>query len=207
MTRHILILAGSAVALLACGGRMEQLRQNAEALRQVVGTGERAQEADHLSAERSARGDTLPASADRLSLVLPGTVEGYLPSEAVEKDVVDGGATRTRRSWTSLDGATTLNASVVDHGNADAAARAGAAPYLDVEPHEDDTSVVKEMENLPENSAGSVVFNRQNGSTRATVGVRFRYTVTLETSGSANTSDMLSELASTIARRLEENDR
>jgi|GEM_PF-5178354 len=207
MTRHLQILAGCAVALCACGGRMEQLRQNAEALRQVVGTNERAQQAEQLSAERAARGDTLPSPAERLQLALPGAIEGYTPSEPTRMDVAEGGATRARRTWSSLDGATTLSATVVDHGNTDAAARAGADPYLDVESRDDESGAVSPVENLPDYSGGSISFNRQDGSTRAVVGVRYRYTVTLETGGNANTSDMLSELASTIAKRLEENDR
>lgn len=207
MTRHILILACCAMALPACGGRMEKLRQNAEALRQVVGTGERAQEAEQLSTARIARGDTLPVAPDQLELVLPGSVEGYAPSNSTERNTVDGGATRARRSWNSLDGSSTLSATIVDYGNANSETRAGADPYLEVEARDDDTAVVREVAKLPESSGGRVVFNRQRGSTRADVGVRYRYAVTLETDGSANTSDMLSELASTIAKRLEENDR
>jgi hypothetical protein len=214
--KNLIILAAASALLVGCGEKLQEMKDQANAIEQIVKAGEKMQqsatEAETFMQERRAKGDTIAMPAEQLKTFLPTEIDGYRPKEEPSIQQTSFGEftfSIAEQEWVATSGDTnnpaTIKVSLTDWGGSEGAwaTQSLAFAFTTKTENAQERSGTVDM-GLPHTNAIERFDKQSKGSSLMTV-TRYRYLINLEANNQTeDRTPLLKQIAAQTAEKFKD---
>lgn len=212
MKKLVFAFACSGLLMTGCGEKFDEMKKGMEAAQQLAeksGDMEKTMnEAQEVYKARAAKGDTMAMPYKDLQAFLPSSVSGYkAEGEPAGSQQSMGGfsMSQAQQKWVSESNPNaSINVNIMDYGGTEGAYGLASLGFAMAFSSEDDHQRTESLKSDVPTTAGLAKFDKDSKASSITMGTRYRYLITLESTGAQeDQTKMLADIGSEIAKKFE----
>jgi hypothetical protein len=211
MKKLILAVICAAAVCASCGGKIDEMKKAADAMEQLSKKGEEmsnaAEEGEKIYKERAAKGDTVAMPYKDLEGFLPSSINGYKldgePSGS-QQSMTGFSISQAEQNWVNDAGDARIKVQIADWGGTQTSYGMASAALAMGFNAEDDKQRTESLKLDIPTTNGVATFNKLDKSASVLVGTRYRYLITLSSTGAKDDQTaMLKDIATEVAKKFE----
>jgi hypothetical protein len=211
MKKLILAVVCAAALCASCGGKIDEMKKTADAMQQLSKKGEEmsnaAEEGEKVYKERAAKGDTVAMPYKELQGFFPSSVSGYKlegePSGS-QQSMTGFSISQAQQQWVNDAGDARVTVQIADWGGTQSGYGMASAALAMGFNSEDDKQRTESLKLDVPTTNGVATFNKQDKSATVLVGTRYRYLITISSTGAKDDqTSMLKDVATEVAKKFE----
>lgn len=212
MKKLVFALACSGLLMTGCGEKFDEMKKGMEAAEQLTeksGTIEKTMnEAQEVYKARAAKGDTMAMPYKDLQAYLPGSISGYkVEGEPGGSQQSMGGfsMSQAQQKWVNESNPNaSISVIIMDYGGTESAYGLASIGFAMAFSSEDDHQRTESLKSDVPTTSGIAKFDKDSKGSNVTMGTRYRYLITLESSGAQeDQTKMLADVGTEIAKKLD----